>query len=109
MVHLQIDQKLLVEFCQKYGIRKLSLFGSVLRDDFGPKSDVDMLVEFQPEHRVGYLALAAMEREMSALLGRKADLRTPAELGRYFRQEVVAGSVVQYAQSALELVLKDCR
>ena len=98
MARLAVNKELIADFCRRHGIRKLSLFGSVLREDFGSHSDVDVLVEFQEGRRVGYLALAAMEREMSGLLGRKADLRTPAELSRYFRQKVLGGSEVQYAQ-----------
>ena len=86
-------------FCQKHHIRRLALFGSVLRDDFGPSSDVDLLVEFGPEHVPGLLKLAAMERELSALIGgRRVDMRTPNDLSRYFRDDVVAQAVVQYAQ-----------
>jgi hypothetical protein len=87
------------DFCVAHHIRSLALFGSVLRDDFGPASDVDFLVEFEPGHVPGLLRLAAMERELSAMLGgRRVDLRTPRDLSRYFRDEVVAHAVVQYAQ-----------
>ena len=75
---------------------RMSVFGSVLRDDFRPDSDVDILVEFEPEAHVGYFGLAGMEHELSELLGRKVDLRTPAELSRYFRQRVVDGAEVIY-------------
>jgi hypothetical protein len=87
------------DFCLGHHIRSLALFGSVLRDDFGPASDVDFLVEFEPRHVPGLLRLAAMERELSAMLGgRRVDMRTPRDLSRYFRDEVVAHAVVQYAQ-----------
>ena len=95
-VKLSSDQ--LKEYCQKNGIKKLSLFGSVLREDFGPNSDVDVLVEFSPGTRVGFIRLAGMEKELSALIGRKVDLRTPAELSRYFRDDVLRSAEVQYAQ-----------
>lgn len=85
-------------FCQRHHLRKLSLFGSALRDDFGPESDIDILVEFEPGRIVGFLKLAALEIELSEMVGRKVDLRTPAELSRYFRQEVIAGAEVQYEQ-----------
>ena len=86
-------------FCQKHHIRRLSLFGSVLRDDFGPSSDVDLLVEFEPEQVPGLLRLAAMERELSTMIGgRRVDMRTPRDLSRYFRDDVIAQAVVQYAQ-----------
>jgi uncharacterized protein len=78
-------------------IRRLSLFGSVLRDDFGPESDVDVLVEFEEGVRVGLLGLAAMELELSEMLGRRADLRTPGDLSRYFRDQVLRSAEVQYA------------
>ncbi len=76
---------------------RLALFGSVLRDDFRPDSDIDVLVDFGPDTRAGLFELARMELELTALFGRQVDLRTPAELSRYFRDEVVAGAEVQYA------------
>ena len=85
-------------FCRRSHIRRLALFGSILREGFGPKSDVDVLVEFEPGHPVGLLRMAALERELSQIIGRKVDLRTPAELSRYFREEVVRTSDVQYAR-----------
>jgi len=96
-VKILIDHERIVDFCGRHHIRKLSLFGSVLRDDFRPDSDVDVLVEFEPSATAGFLRLAAMEIELSDMLGRKADLRTPAELSRYFRQEVLREAEVQYA------------
>jgi uncharacterized protein len=95
-IRLHIAKGVLDEFCRRRRIRKLSLFGSVLRDDFGPHSDVDVLVEFEPGAAVGYFELADMELELSELLGRKADIRTPAELSRYFRSEVLAAAEPQY-------------
>lgn len=87
------------EFCMRYHIRRLALFGSALRDDFGPSSDIDVLVEFEPQHVPGLLRLAAMERELSARVGgRRVDMRTQGDLSRYFRDDVVAHAVVQYAQ-----------
>lgn len=83
-------------FCRRYHIRKLSQFGSVLRDDFTPTSDVDILVEFEPNSLVGLIGMAGMEIELSQMLGRKVDLRTPHELSRYFRQEVLETAQVQY-------------
>jgi hypothetical protein len=85
-------------FCQRHHIRKLSLFGSALRDDFSSESDIDILVEFEPGQTVGFLKLAALEIELSEMAGRKVDLRTPAELSPYFRQEVMAEAEVQYEQ-----------
>ena len=94
----QIAKGKIEAFCRKHHIRKLSLFGSVLRKDFGPESDVDVLVEFEPGQIVGLLRLAGMEIELSEILKRKVDLRTPAELSHYFRQEVLDSAEVQYAQ-----------
>lgn len=95
-IHIPKDK--LADFCQRYHVRKLSLFGSVLRDDFSPESDVDFLVEFEQGKTSGYIGLAGMEIELTEMIGYKADLRTPAELSRYFRQDVMDESVVQYAQ-----------
>jgi hypothetical protein len=97
-VRFKIPKKKIEEFCKNHGIRKLSFFGSFLRKDFGPDSDVDILVEFEPGQKVGFLKLAGMERELSEILNHKVDLRTPAELSRYFRQEVLDSAKVQYAQ-----------
>ncbi len=95
---IPIDRKRIAEFCRANHIRKLALFGSVLRDDFGPDSDIDVLVEFEPEHVPGFFGLARMERELSNLLGGlPVDMRTPLVLSRYFRDEVVAAAEVQYA------------
>jgi Predicted nucleotidyltransferases len=88
----------LEQFCRRYHILRLSLFGSVVRDDFGSTSDVDILVEFEPGYKVGYLKIAHMENELSEAIGRKVDLRTPGDLSRYFRQEVMRNAEVHYAQ-----------
>ena len=82
-------------FCRRHHVRRLSLFGSVLRDDFTPGSDVDVLVEFEPG-RVPGLAFFAMELELGEMLERKVELSTPAFLSRYIRSEVMAGAQVQY-------------
>ncbi len=95
---LTLDHARVVEFCQRHRIRKLSLFGSVLRDDFRPDSDVDVLVEFEPGYAIGLIRLAGIELELAEIVGRKVDLRTPADLSRYFRQEVLNSAEVQYAQ-----------
>jgi hypothetical protein len=85
------------EFCKKHHITRLSLFGSALRDDFGPHSDVDFLVQFHPDHVPGLLGLVRMEMALSRMVnGRRVDLRTPEDLSRYFRDQVVAGAEVQY-------------
>ena len=85
----------IAEFCRRHHIRKLALFGSVLRDDFRPDSDVDVLVEFEPGHVPG-LAFFGMQDELSQLLGRKVDLNTPKFLSRYFRDRVLQQALVQY-------------
>lgn len=87
-------------FCRRNQIHKLAFFGSVLRDDFRPDSDVDVLVEFEREAHVGFFELYDMEQELSRLLGgRKVDMNTPRSLSRYFRDEVLREAVVQYAQT----------
>ncbi len=97
MREVPLDQDEIADFCRKHHVLRLSLFGSVLRDDFGPDSDVDVLVEFEPGRVPGLLRIARMERELSRLFaGRKVDLRTPADLSRYFRDEVVSTARVQY-------------
>lgn len=78
----------IAKFCRGHQIARLALFGSALRDDFTPDSDVDMLVEFEPGHAPG-LAFFAMQDELSRLIGRKVDLNTPNELSRYFKDEVL--------------------
>ncbi len=88
----------LANFCRRHHIQRLALFGSVLREDFRPDSDVDVLVEFAPDAPVGLIRMAGIEEELSQLLGRKADLRTAAELSRYFRDEVLKTAEVQYAE-----------
>ena len=98
MASISVDKEQIAAFCRKHHIRRLALFGSVLRQDFPPDSDVDVLVEFEPESVPGLFGIARMERELSALLGgRKVDLRTPEGLSRYFRQSVLAEAEMQYA------------
>ena len=92
---ISIDRERIAEFCRRNHIRKLSLFGSVLRDDFRPDSDVDVLVEFEPGHTPG-LAFFAMQRELSAILGRNVDLNTAGYLNLYFRDQVLIEAEVQY-------------
>jgi hypothetical protein len=97
--HIEIPQDKISAFCRRNHVRRLSLFGSVLRADFGPQSDVDVLVEFEPGHVPGFFRLFDMQAELSALLGgRKVDLRTAEDLSRYFRDEVLTHAEVQYAQ-----------
>jgi predicted nucleotidyltransferase len=95
---IQIPKEMLADFCMRHKVRKLSLFGSALRDDFGPDSDVDVLVEFEPNAKVG-LNFFAMEMELSEILGRKVDLNTPGFISRYFRDQVMKEAKVQYEQA----------
>lgn len=96
---ITFDRKALEKFCLRNGIKKLSLFGSVLTDDFGPDSDIDMLVEFMPGETVTFFSLFDMEEELSHMfIGRKVELRTPQDLSRYFRDRVVAEAEVHFAR-----------
>lgn len=95
---IRVDRHKIEQFCRRHHIRKLAFFGSVLRDDFGPDSDIDVLVEFEPGHTPG-LVFLSMEEELSAILGRKVDLNTPGFLSPYFRDRVLAEAEVQYVQA----------
>ena len=98
MPRIVINHEKIAEFCRRYHIRRLSLFGSVLRMDFKPESDVDVLVEFEAGHVPG-LAFFSMERELSEIMGQKVDLNTPQFLSPYFRDEVIAEAETQYVAS----------
>jgi predicted nucleotidyltransferase len=95
-IPLAVPKEFLKEFCERNHVRKLSLFGSVLTPRFGPDSDVDVLVEFEAGHVPGLITLAGMEIELSGIFGRKVDMRTPEDLSRYFRSEVVSSALLQY-------------
>lgn len=97
-MRISVDRKKIADFCRKHHIRRLAFFGSVLRDDFGPHSDIDVLVEFEPGHAPG-LSFFAMESELSRILGRKVDLNTPQFVSRYFRSQVKAEAEIQYEQT----------
>ena len=84
-------------FCQKNHITKMSLFSSALRDELKPGSDIDILVGFDKNHMPGLFDIAGMEIELAEMFGRKVDLRTPAELSRYFRDDVLEKAKVEYA------------
>jgi uncharacterized protein len=95
---LNLDEATVAQFCEAHHIRRLALFGSQLKGTARPDSDVDLLVEFDRDHMPSLLGVAAMEIELSELLGgRKVDLRTPGDLSHYFREEVVRTAEVQYA------------
>lgn len=83
-----IDEVRLAEWARRHEVKRLALFGSFLRDDFGPESDLDVLIEFLPGARVSLLDLIGMELELTEMLGHKVDLRTPQDLSRYFRDQV---------------------
>jgi len=92
---INIPKEKIEAFCRRNQIRRLAFFGSVLRDDFSAESDVDVLVEFEPDARVG-LQFFKMEQELSEMLGRKVDLNTAGFLSKYFRDEVLADAKVLY-------------
>ena len=93
---IDIPKEALAGFCRRHHIRRLALFGSVLRDDFRPESDVDVLVEFEPGTHIGLFGFAGVEIELGELLGRKVDLNTVGFLSDYFRERVLAEAEVQY-------------
>ncbi len=94
---VQINDQAIAVLCRRYGVAKLSLFGSVLRSDFDPdRSDIDMLVEFLPGEHKSLFKLLEMQRALEPLLGREVDLTTPGSLSKYFRDEVLASAQVLY-------------
>ena len=95
-IKIELPKEKVADFCRRHHIRKLAVFGSALREDFRPDSDLDVLVEFEPGRTPG-LAFFGMEQELSELLGRKVDLNTPQFLSPYFRDKVLAEAEVQYA------------
>jgi predicted nucleotidyltransferase len=98
---MAIPKSRIAEFCRRNKIRRLSFFGSVLREDFGPDSDIDVLVEFEPGARVGFFELFDMEQELSSLFGgRKVEINTPKSISRYFRDSVLWEAKDQYNASA---------
>ena len=96
-LQIDVDAQELAAFCRRSGIRRLSFFGSVLREDFGPESDVDVLVEFAPDAGVGLFEFVDLQRQLGDLLGRDVDLHTPASLSHFFREGVVDSAEVAYA------------
>jgi len=96
-LRILIDRERIAEFCCTHHIQRLAVFGSALRDDFRQDSDVDILVWFDPDHTPGLIRFMSMQNELTDVIGRSVDLRTPDELSRYFRDEVVAQSEMQYA------------
>ena len=96
-LQIEIDAQSLARFCRRNQIRRLAFFGSVLRDDFTPESDIDVLVEFASGANVGLLEFVDLQRELSELLGRDVDLHTPASLSHFFRERVLRAAEVAYA------------
>ncbi len=94
-VHIKVSERALTEFCRRHHVKKLAFFGSVLRDDFDEESDIDILVEFEHGYVPGF-DMVALGNELSQLISRKVDLRTPNELSRYFRAQVVREARVVY-------------
>ena len=98
-LQVEVPKRKIANFCRHYHIRRLAIFGSALRPDFDEASDIDILVEFDPQYIPGLLGMARMERELSTLwAGRKVDLRTPEDLSRYFRQQVLDEAEDQYVR-----------
>lgn len=96
--HISFSKEEIGAFCRRHGIRRLAIFGSALREDFRPDSDVDVLVEFEPDRIPTLFDLVGMEQELSALFRvRKVDMRTPGDLSRYFRNQVIQEAEVYYA------------
>jgi uncharacterized protein len=98
MARIPVSKEKIADFCLRHHIHRLAFFGSVLRDDFRPESDVDVLVEFDPYHIPG-LSFFTIENELSQILGRRVDLNTPQSLSRYFRNQVLAEVEVQYSNT----------
>lgn len=96
MIHVAVDREQIAGFCRKHHIRRLAVFGSALRKDFRPTSDIDVLVAFHPSARVGFLALACASRELSAILGRRVDLVPQSGLKPSIRDEVLAEAEVLF-------------
>lgn len=96
-VQVPLPQEKIAAFCRKHHIKKLAIFGSALRPDFRPDSDIDVLVEFEPGHVPG-LAFFTMQEELSEILGRKVDLNTPQCLSPYFREKVLQEAKIQYVE-----------
>lgn len=96
---IDLSEDKIKDFCQRNRIRKLSLFGSVLREDFRPESDIDVLVEFEPGTNVGLITLAGMEIELGQILGYKVEIHTVKGLNPHFRDEVLDQAEVQYEQA----------
>ena len=96
-LHIAVDRTDLAAYCREHHIRRLAFFGSVLREDFGDESDVDVLVEFEPGARVSYFTLGGIQQDLSELFGRPVDVKTPTTLSRYIQQRVLDSAQTVYA------------
>jgi predicted nucleotidyltransferase len=97
-LRLDLDPGMIAAFCRRHHIRELAVFGSALRDDFGPESDVDLLAEFEPEHTPGLIRLGGIEEELGRVLGRRAELVTAGGLSRHIRDRVLAAAEPVYGE-----------
>jgi uncharacterized protein len=98
-LRIDIPRDAIEAFCRRHRVRRLAFFGSVLRDDFTPASDVDVLVEFEPDARVGLIGFAGLENELGRLMGRRVDLNTPGSLSPYFREAVMRDAEAAYERA----------
>lgn len=98
-VRISVSYEEIAAFCQRWRIKELSIFGSALREDFRPDSDIDVLVRFEPDARIGLIGFAQIENELSQMLKRKVDLNTPDCLSKYFRDEVLREAQIIYEQT----------
>ena len=98
MARIYLDTNVIAWFCQRHAIQEMALFGSVTRDDFRPESDVDVLIEFEPDAKVGLFAFVDIRDELASLVGREVDLVTKRMLSPYFREEVLAAREVVYVR-----------
>ena len=96
---INLTKEQIMEFCQRNHIKRFAFFGSILRDDFRPDSDIDVLVDFDYSVPIGLMEVVGMEIELSKMIGRKVDLRTPGDLSHYFRDKVVAQAEVLYERN----------
>jgi uncharacterized protein len=92
----ELPMPVIEDFCRRHHVRRFALFGSVLREDFAPNSDIDVLVEFEPGHCVGLITFAGMQNELTDLLGRNVDLNTPGSLSQYFGDEILGEAETVY-------------
>ncbi|MCY3947273.1 MAG: nucleotidyltransferase family protein [Anaerolineaceae bacterium] len=98
LIRTQLPENKIREYCARQPIRRLSVFGSAARNELTPESDIDLLVEYMPDARVGLFAMSGHRRDLSEIVGRKVDLCTPRGISKYIREEVIAGARLIYAK-----------